>query len=258
VIGVDLARRLKVGLGDKIVLSVQDLSGDLTGQAFRVAGLFRTPSRALNQSTVLVRLDEAQQLFGLGGGISEIVVIADADRVVHDLRDRLSSALGASAEVRSWDELRPMLVYIVTVMDQMAWAVYAAVFIAMAFGIANVLLMSIYERTREIGVMMAVGMKPARVVLMVLAESLVVTGVGLGVGLASGIFGIWLLRDGIDLSLYAQGLESLGVGSRIVPVIRLNDVLAPAVMAVLAAVMASAWPAIRVAGLKPGEALRRV
>ena len=258
VIGVDLARRLKVDLGDKVVLSVQDLAGDLTGRAFRIGGIFRTSSLAVNQSTLLIRLEEAQQLFGLGNQISEIVVIADADSVVESLREQIGDVLGASAEVRSWQQLEPMLVYIVTVMDQMAWAIYAAVFIAMAFGIANVLLMSIYERTREIGVMMAVGMRPLRVVLTILAECLVVTGVGLAAGLGAGMLGVWLLRDGIDLSLYAQGLESLGVGSRIVPIIRVTDVLAPAVMAVVAAVLASAWPAIRAAGLRPGEALRRV
>ncbi len=258
VVGADLARRLKVDVGDKIVLSVQDLAGDLTGRAFRVKGIFKTPSLPINRSTLLVRLDEAQSLFGLGDRISEIVVIADADRSVAPLRARLGATLGVAAEVRSWEELQPLLVYLVNVMDQMAWAIYAAVFIAMAFGIANVLLMSIYERTREIGVMMAVGMKPRRVVAAVLAESLVVTTVGLGVGLGFGLVCIWLLRGGIDLSNYAQGLEALGVGSVIVPVIRTNDMVAPAVMAVLAATLASAWPAIRVAGLRPGEALRRV
>ncbi len=258
VVGVDLARRLQADLDDKVVLSVQDLAGDLTGRAFRIAGVFKTPSMAVNQSTLLLRIDEAQQLFGLGDQVSEIVVVADADRLVGSLRDSLSRTLGDSAEVRSWQELQPLLVYLVEVMDQLAWAIYGAVFIAMAFGIANVLLMSIYERTREIGVMMAVGMKPRRVVLSVMAESLVVTAVGLGAGLGFGALCIWLLRDGIDLSLYARGLESMGVGSRIVPVLRLNDVLAPAVMAIGAASLASAWPAIRAAGLRPGEALRRV
>jgi ABC-type lipoprotein release transport system permease subunit len=258
VIGVDLARRLKVDVGDKVVLSVQDLHGDLTGKAFRVAGLFKTASLPINQTTLLIRLDEAQQLFAVGDGISEIVVLADSDDAVGRLRDRLAASLGASAEVRSWEELQPLLVYLVEVMDQMAWAVYAAVFIAMAFGIANVLLMSIYERTREIGVMMAIGMKPRRVVAAVMAESLVVTSVGLAAGLGFGVFCVWLLRDGIDLSHYARGLEALGAGAVIVPVVRGNDLLAPAVMAVLAAAIASAWPAIRVAALRPGEALRRV
>ncbi len=258
VMGVDLARRLRVGIGDKVVLTVQDLGGDLTGQALRVQGLFRTPSRVVNEATVLVRIDEAQQLFGLGRGVSEIVVIADRAQLVASLREALAAALGPAAEVRSWRELQPLLVYMIAVMDQVAWVIYAGVFIAMAFGIANVLLMSIYERTREIGMMMAMGMRPRRVVLSVMVESLVVTGAGLGSGLAAGLLGVWLLRDGLDLSLYAEGLASFGVGSVIVPVVRSNDLLAPAVMALVAAVLASSWPAIRAARLRPAEALRRV
>ena len=258
VMGVDLARRLRVGIGDKVVLTVQDLGGDLTGQALRVQGLFRTPSRVVNEATVLVRIDEAQQLFGLGRGVSEIVVIADRAQLVASLREALAAALGPAAEVRSWRELQPLLVYMIAVMDQVAWVIYAGVFIAMAFGIANVLLMSIYERTREIGMMMAMGMRPRRVVLSVMLESLVVTGAGLGSGLAAGLLGVWLLRDGLDLSLYAEGLASFGVGSVIVPVVRSNDLLAPAVMALVAAVLASSWPAIRAARLRPAEALRRV
>ena len=258
VVGVDLAKRLRVGIGSKVVLSVQDLAGDLTGQAFRVGGLLRTASREHNLGIVLLPLAEAQALFGLGDAVSEIVLVADTRRDVESVRSTLVLALGKEVEVRSWDELQPRLVFMVDTFDQMAWVIYAGVFIAMAFGIANVLLMSVYERTREIGVMMAMGMRPARVVITVVAESLVVTLLGLGFGLGIGVGSVLLLSDGIDLSLFAAGLETMGVGTRIVPVLRANDVVAPLAMAVLAATLASAWPAMRAASLRPSQALRRV
>jgi ABC-type lipoprotein release transport system permease subunit len=210
----------------------------------------------VNDSTVLVRLDEAQQLFGLGGGVSELILLSRDSDEVDSLVAALRLALGADAEVRSWKELQPLLVYFVETMDQMAWVLYAGVFIAMTFGIANVLLMSIYERTREIGVMMAVGMKPRRVVFSIVLESMIVTGLGLALGLGVGFLGVWLLRGGIDLSQWAEGLESLGVGAVIVPVIRANDVMAPLVLASVAALVASTWPAVRAASLRPAEALR--
>ena len=212
----------------------------------------------MNDSTVLVRLDEAQQLFGLGGGVSELILLSRDSDEVDSLVAALRLALGADAEVRSWKELQPLLVYFVETMDQMAWVLYAGVFIAMTFGIANVLLMSIYERTREIGVMMAVGMKPRRVVFSIVLESMIVTGLGLALGLGVGFLGVWLLQGGIDLSQWAEGLESLGVGAVIVPVIRANDVMAPLVLASVAALVASTWPAVRAASLRPGEALRHV
>ncbi len=258
VMGVDLAKRLRVEIGSKIVLSVQDLAGDLGRQAFRVGGLFRTASREQNLGTVLLPLAEAQTLFGLGDAISEIVVIANTREDVESVRSTLALALGKGVEVRSWEELQPLLVFLVDTFDQMALFIYAGVFIAMAFGIANVLLMSVYERTREIGVMLAMGMKPARIVSTVVAESLVVTVLGLVLGLGVGVGSVLLLSDGIDLSVFAEGLESVGVGTRIVPVLRASDVVAPLVMAVVAAMLASGWPAMRAAALRPSEALRRV
>ena len=82
----------------------------------------------------------------------------------------------------SWDELQPALVYMIDVFDQSALAVYAAVFIAMAFGIANVLLMTVFERTREIGVRRAIGFGRSKLVATVVAEAMVVTAIGLALG----------------------------------------------------------------------------
>jgi putative ABC transport system permease protein len=258
VVGRDLAEQLRVGLGSKVVLSVQDVGGDLTGNAFRVAGLMQTSSREVNQRTVLMHLDQAQTLFDIGRGISEIVLVADARRDVVSVRTQLTEVLGERVEVRSWDQLEPLLVYLVDVMDQMAWVIYAGVFIAMAFGIANVLLMSVYERTREIGVMMAMGMRARRVVTSVVIESMFVTALGLAVGMGVGWIGVLMLSDGIPLGAFGAGLDEFGIQPQIVPVLRANDIAAPVLMALVAALLASAWPAIRVSGLRPSEALRRV
>lgn len=258
VIGRELAKRLQAEVGDKLVLSVQELEGDLTGRAYRIGGLLQTTSREVNQRTVLLRLDAAQALFGVGTAISEVVLLADSRRRADEVRSSLGDALGAEAEVRSWEELQPLLVYMVDLFDQMAWVIYAGVFIAMAFGIANVLLMSVSERTREIGVMMAMGMKRGQIVSSVVAESLVVTLLGLAIGLGFGTLAVLALSGGIPLGSAAEGLEAFGMASRIVPVLRYEDLPAPLVMSIVAAVLASGWPALRAAGLRPSEALRHV
>jgi ABC-type lipoprotein release transport system permease subunit len=254
-LGQELARRLEVDVGDKVVLSVQDLEGELTGEALRVGGLFKTPSRAIDRGTVFLRIDDGQALLGLGGAVSEIVAVAETRAQVTGLRNELAAALG-DAEVRSWEQLQPLLVYMIDVFDQSAILVYAAVFIAMAFGIANVLLMTIYERTREIGIMRAIGFGRGRLVATIMAEAVIVTGVGLVVGFAGALVGVWALADGIDLSSFAQGLEYFGVGSRIVPVLRSSDFTGPVAVAFVTAVIASAWPAWRAVRLRPAEAVR--
>jgi ABC-type lipoprotein release transport system permease subunit len=254
-IGEELGRRLEVEVGDKVVLSVQDLAGELTGEALRVGGLFKTSSRELDRGTVFLRLDTGQALLGLGDAVSEIVAVAETRQLVPELRDRLVASL-SDVEVRSWEELQPLLVYMIEVFDQSAILVYAAVFIAMAFGIANVLLMTVYERTREIGIMRAIGFGRARLVATIMAESVIVTGAGLLIGFGGAVVGVAALSDGIDLSSFAQGLEYFGVGSRIIPVLRTSDFTGPVAVALVTAVIASAWPAWRAVRLRPAEAVR--
>jgi len=257
-LGESLAERLQVELGDKIAVSVQDASGDLTGGGFRVGGLFHTPSSELDRSTLLLGLGEAQVLFALGDAVSEVVVVVHDPDEVEALRTSLAKELGPQVEVRSWAQLEPLLVYMVQSFDMMAWYLYAAVFTAMAFGIANVLLMAVHERTREIGMLRAIGMSRRRVVAMVVLESMWVTGVGLAVGMAVALGATWLLRDGIDLSAFAQGLAAYGVPPRLSPVLRARDFGMPLVIAGVAAGLASLWPALHAARERPAEALRHV
>jgi ABC-type lipoprotein release transport system permease subunit len=258
VMGEALARRLHVGVGDKVVVSVQDVHGDLTGEAYRVRGLFRTASRDFDSGNAFVRLDEAQALFGVGDDVSEIAILADQRRHVDALRDALAAEVGGAARIRSWDQSQPFLRYMVDLFDQVGWIVYAAVFVAMAFGIANVMLMAVHERIREIGIITAVGMHPDRLVALICIESILVTTLGLAAGLAIAFASVAALSDGIDLSRWAEGLEALGVGTRIVPALRLDDLTVPIVAATITALVASLWPALRAARLRPAEAVRHI
>lgn len=257
-IGEALARRLHVEVEDKLVLSVQDVSGDLTGEAFRVGGLFRTASRDFDAGHAFLLLAEAQALYGIGDDVSEIVVLAGNRRQVDGLRDDLAREVGSAARVRSWDQSQPMLQYMVDLFDQAGWIVYAAVFVAMAFGIANVMLMAVHERIRELGIITAVGMHPDRLIALICIESILLTALGLAAGLALAFGGVAALGDGIDLSRWAEGLEAYGVGTRIVPVLRADDLAVPMLAASITALVASLWPALRAAHLRPAEAVRHI
>ena len=254
-LGEGLARRLAVEVGDKIVISAQDLSGDMTGEAVRVGGIFRTALAALDRGTLFLSLEEAGSLFGLGSGISEVVVLGSARDEIPALQARVLAAL-PEREVRRWDELQPLLRYMLDTMDQMAWGLYLTIFIAMSFGIANVLLMAIFERIREIGILLALGLSRSRLVFMVVSESIFVTLVGLGIGFGLAGLCLLLLSDGIDLSAFSEGLGAFGMGTRIVPVLGVQDLAIPTVVALITALLASAWPALRAVRLRPAEAVR--
>jgi len=257
VIGSGLARRLGVEVGGKVVLSVQDARGDLTGESFRVGGIVNAPSRELDESVVVVRIDEAQRLYAIPGEISEVALRARDGEQLAAASAVAKRALGESARVETWRELEPMLVALLGLFDQMGWVIYAAIFVAMAFGIANVLLMSVFERTREIGVMLAIGMLPARMVAIVTAESVVLVVTGVALGLALGFGAIWLLRDGIDLAAWSEGMREFGVPTLLKPVARAGDVWAPLWVAGITALIAGFWPALRAVRIRPAEALRR-
>ncbi len=258
VLGDKLADRLDARVGTKLVVSVQDLEGELTGQAFRVAGILRSGSRELDDGAVFVRIEDAQALLGMDDAISEVVVVTGDRERVAAVQQELEAELGQGVEVRSWEQLEPLLVYMVQSFDSMGWIIYAAVFIAMAFGIANVLLMAVFERTREIGMMRAVGMSRGRVVAMVVLESTFVTVLGLVLGLVVTAIGLWLLADGIDISVWAGSIDAYGIASVLKPTLRARDLAPPIVIGGITAVLSSFWPALRAAGAKPADALRRL
>ena len=256
VIGEALARRLKVGVGSKVVLTVQDLTAELTGQAFRVSGLMNTRSRDLDDGTVLMRIAEAQALLGMGAAISEVVITAIDRRDIAAIHARLEATLGAASEVRTWEQLVPLLVYMVDTFDSMGLVLYAAIFIAMSFGIANVLMMAVYERTREIGMMRAMGMGRGRVVAMVIVESCFVTALGLAVGIGLALLGVAALSDGIDISRFADSMDAYGMGTLLKPVVRAQDFASPILVGSVTAVLAGLWPAYRASRANPADALR--
>ena len=258
VLGVKLAKRLEAKVGNKLVVSVQDLDGELTGQAFRVAGLIHARSGALDDGIAFVQLSDAQTLLEMRGAISEIVLVGASREHVDVIQQKLRAEVGAGPEIRTWAQLEPMLVYMVDSFDSMAWVMYAAVFVAMAFGIANVLMMAVFERTREIGMMRAVGMGRGSVVAMVVLESALVTALGLVVGVVIAILGAYLLRDGIDISRWAGEIDVYGIETVLKPAMRTQDLGTPVLIGGISALLSSLWPALRAARAKPADALRQI
>ena len=107
-IGRALGRRLQVGLGGKLVLSVQDLDGDLTGAAYRVTGLFQTASREFDQGAVFMPIGETQRLLRLGEAVSEVVVVARRERDIRTIQRQVSARLGTGVEVHTWQDIVPV------------------------------------------------------------------------------------------------------------------------------------------------------
>ena len=260
VIGRAMAQRLRVDVGNKVVLHVP---GEAGLGAFRVRGVYKSASSEFDRSVAYLRFGDARRLFAIAGA-TEIAISLDrpseAPAVQAALRAATEDALGAGViDVLRWEERAPRLASLIEWASAIYWIFYAVIFVAMAFGIANALLMSVYERIREFGVLRSLGLNSRRLVALVLLESTLLTLAGTLAGLAAGAALVgWMGRSGVDLSRFSAALEGYGIGAIIYPQIETGDLLWPVGLAIATALLAATWPAIKAARLRPAEALRAV
>ncbi|MBI3303290.1 MAG: ABC transporter permease [Deltaproteobacteria bacterium] len=264
VIGEKLANTIDAAVGAEIVLLTQAADGSMGNDLYTVVGIFRTGFEALDRGLVLMSLSSLQELLSLTPGrIHEIGVVlsdaAEATTVAAALEERLSKIL--PVRVRAWPELSPQLAEYVRLNRSSTAIISFIVFLVAVIGVMNTMLMAVFERTRELGVLMALGMRPLQVVGLILAEvsGLVVASLLVGVGM--GVPLLWYLQvHGLDLrsvmgeiSMVGAVFEPLWYGRQ--------DFAAYGRTALgLAAVafVSALYPALRAARFQPVEAIRRV
>lgn len=257
VIGRRLARKRGLGLGSKLVLTFPDSAGDLAAAAFRVAGLFSTADSRFDEGTVFVPRERLRTLLRLPPGEAhEIAVRLAAPAAVEHAADSLRSAL-PDIEVQTWRQIAPDLELESATLSQTLSVFMGIIMLGLAFGIVNTMLMAVLDRTREIGMLMALGMKRRYVFLMIELETVLLTAAGapLGLGLAWATVA-WLGHTGIDLGHWAEGLQSYGLATRVypsLPAAYFGEVFA---MVAITALIAAVYPARKALRLKPAEAVR--
>ena len=260
-IGSSLAEKLNVGIDDKIVLMAQGLSTEIGSAAYRVAGVFESSSPEYDKFNVYINLADAGELLSMGNRVSEIVIIADdinnVDALVSSLKPKLEVS---DLEVLSWMDVLPVIVEMLSMFRGFNYVIYIIIAIAMAFGIVNTILMSVLERTREIGILMAVGTRPRQIFSEVLWEGLLLGAIGVVVGWAfTGLCYAVVSKTGIDLSMWAESLKYMGgIGTILYPIITVDNVIKSTVAVFCAAALSSLYPAIKIMRLSPVKAIRSV
>ena len=254
VIGYKLADTLETGLGKRVVLMSQDPDNDVADRGFRVVGLFHANVEAFEETYVFAGKRTIQAMLGVGDRVTEIVVLGDDYRDVEDDYARVVELVDGRVEVMRWTELDTYLGTMMSVMDSFVLIWVVVIFLALSFGLVNTLVMAVFERVREIGLMLALGMKPGNILGQILIESMLLLIIGLGIGNLLA----WLTIKPLDISIVAEGMAMMGASSMLYPELRMEDVVLANVVVLILGFLASLSPAWRASRYEPIEAITKV
>jgi len=256
VIGHKLAEKLKVRLKSKIVLRFQGTDGNLNEAAFSITGIFGTSNTAFDETSVFVKKSDLDAITGGDSGIHEIAIMLNDIGNIPAVQSRLQGSL-PGAKVQNWIEIKPEMGVLTSAIAVEVYIILGIILFALAFGIVNTMLMIVFERTRELGMLMAVGMSKARVFGMIMLETVFLTLIGgiVGMALGAGLIA-YLHLHGIDLSSVSKGLQAYGVDTKIYPFITKTYYLNLTIMILSTGILAAIMPARKALRLKPVEAIR--
>ncbi len=256
VLGKKLAEMLKVELRSKIVISFQGLDGSIIYAALRVVGIFETESSTSDRMQLFVKENDLFKLLDTSPIYHEIAIRVvngeTADYILPNLKKEFSNY-----DVDSWLELSPMFKYGEASFDIQLYFFMAIILFGLLFGIVNTMLMSVLDRVREFGVLLAVGMKRLKLFRLIMLESIILSVFGAVIGVALGYITILIVSIiGVDLSIFSEGLAYYGINTVLYPVMPSEAFYIISIMIIITAVFASLYPAFKAIRLQPAEAIR--
>ena len=258
VLGAALADSLGVAIGDQVLVYGVAYSLETAYDLFTVVGRIDLPDADLERGLSLVTLADAQAFFVYGDRISEIAVRLDGADDAEPVRDELAARL-PGVEVHTWDELMPDLQQLVLIDDVGMFLTLAILVVVVGFGILNTIWMAILERRRELGLMLALGLRPGAVFRLVYWESLYMAGIGLGVGLLLALpTVVYLAGHPIPLTSEALRGTTKLFGMEPVATFELKPLnpLGSAITILAVGALAALHPAWRASRGRPADALR--
>jgi ABC-type lipoprotein release transport system permease subunit len=256
VIGEKLADNLGIKEKSKIVLGFQGIDGSIIYGAFRVTGIFKTESSIFDKSNVFVKENDILRLINSDKISNEIVVrlssVQQVDSVYIPIKNKFSNL-----SVKYWGDLAPELKFYYDMLIVQMNIFVGIILFALLFGITNTMLMSVMERVREFGVLMAVGMKRSRVFFMIIMETISLSFIGGIIGLILALILIQYFGSvGINLSAFTEGLSQWSLGTRLYTSLPFSFYPPLVLMILVTAIIAAFYPALKAIKLKPATAIR--
>lgn len=257
VIGKKLADKLKVKVRSKVVITLQDMEKNITGGAFRIAGIYESANTGFDENNIYVRDTDLIRLTALPEGVChEIAILTSDNEMSMVVDDQLKSQL-PDLQVENWKEISPEMSYMTEVMGLYNYIFIVIILFALLFGIINTMLMVVLERRKELGMLLAIGMSKGRVFSMIMLETVLLslTGGILGILMGwavSGYFG----KNPINLSRWGEGYAQLGYDTIVYTTIEPSQFIVVTIMVIFTGIIAALYPAYKALRYDPAEALR--
>ncbi len=263
VIGKKLAGKLDLNINDKIIITLADTSGTITSGAFIIVGIFKTSNDIFDVANVFVRKKDLAQLTGLAPQASHRIAIrlknnAGTEAVISKIKNDFKELInGKLITVRGWYEISPLLRSMVEMMNMFSFIFMIIILVALAFAIVNTMVMSIMERTREIGMLIALGLNKRRTFTLIMFETLLLSLTGALAGLAVSLLIVHHYAvNGFDLGALGEGLNSIGYSAIIYFRVNTGFYLVTMIMVIFTALVSTISPALRALKLQPATAIR--
>jgi len=255
VIGAKMAEHLETRLGKRVVVMSQDPDNNIADRGFRVVGIYKAKLASLEETYVYAGRDTIQKLLNLDNKVSEIAITGEDYRNVDRWYPQIKQAAGEAVDTLPWYVANSYLGSMMSMMDGFVLVWVIVIFLALSFGLVNTLVMAVFERIREIGLMQALGMRPTMILYQILLESFLLLFIGLLIGNVLAVATIIPLQSGIDISAVAKGMEMMGTSSMLYPALKIEDMVLANVIVIILGLLTSILPAWHAASYDPIKAL---
>ena len=258
VISQRVAKKLKARLRSKVVLSIQDVNGDMQSMAFRVGGIFKTNNSMFDESTIFVRKSDILPYTGLPEDAAhEVAILAASVDEGKKVTEAVTAAL-PDMDVQGWNKLQPALGLMYAWTDLINVIILSIFLIALSFGIVNTMLMAVLERTKELGVLACIGMNKRNIFKMVMFETLCLTVVGSAAGI---LLALWVIgytgQHGIDLGFMLNAnYERFGFSSVVYPFLFPKAFMEIVILVVITGIVSAIYPARKALKINSWEATK--
>ncbi|WP_455204097.1 ABC transporter permease [Kaarinaea lacus] len=261
IIGSVMARNLKISVGDELTFIGSGKDGSIAAAVVSVVGVFESGVAEIDRYLIQIPLHSFQEIFTMGNDAHSIVISGTNHEQTQQLINQARQVIGNndSLDIIHWDRLHPGLKQAIQADFSTAWLMYGVLVLLVAFSVLNTFLMSVLERTREFGIILALGLTPAKVGRLVMLESFLMATSGMILGMVVGsLLTAYFMVNGFSYPGMEEMAVKFSLPDRLYPQLNwLSLTLGPVVIFIFT-MIAALWPAIRIHLLKPVEAMQTV